>query len=69
MLRTVSPRRILTYGQFEALGEDNLLRLLLTYRHHYLAFEVHRYLKKGDRFLLRVFSHWAGCKVWADQSI
>lgn len=40
-----------------------LLKILLRYREHYLAFEIYNYLKKDQNFRIKIFTDWACCKV------
>lgn len=55
--------RYITFEQFESLSNDNLLKLLLRYREHYLAYEVYQYLKKDQNFRVKIYTDWACCKV------
>jgi hypothetical protein len=56
-------KRVITYSQFESLSEDGLLRILLRYNMHYLAYEVYNYLKKSQKFRVQIYTHWACCRV------
>lgn len=40
-----------------------LLKILLRYREHYLAFEIYQYLKKDQNFRVKIYTDWACCKV------
>lgn len=56
-------KRVMTYAQFEALSEDNLLKILMRYNMHYLAYEIYNYLKKSQKFRIHIYTHWACCRV------
>lgn len=45
------------------MGDDQLLKILLRYSEHYLAFEIHNYLKKDQNFRVKIYTDWACCKV------
>ena len=49
------------------MSEEGLLRILLRYNLHYLAFEIFRYLKKSQKFRIQIYTHWACCKVESEQ--
>jgi len=55
--------RYITIDQFVTLKDDQLLKILLRYREHYFAFEIHNYLKKDQNFRVKIFTDWACCKV------
>lgn len=40
-----------------------MLKILLRYREHYLAFEIYNYLKKDQNFRVKIYTDWACCKV------
>lgn len=40
-----------------------MLKILLRYNLHYLAFEVFKYLRKSQKFRIQIYTHWACCKV------
>ena len=45
------------------MGDDQLLKMLLRYQEHYLAFQIHQYLKKDQNFRVKIYTDWACCKV------
>lgn len=45
------------------MGDDQLLKILLRYQEHYLAFEIYNFLKKDQNFRVKIFTDWACCKV------
>lgn len=45
------------------MGDDQLLKVLLRYQEHYLAFEIYNFLKKDQNFRIKIFTDWACCKV------
>ena len=55
--------RYITFEQLESHNNDLLLKILLRYREHYLAFEIYQYLKKDQNFRVKIFTDWACCKV------
>ena len=55
--------RYITYEQLRLMGDDQLLKILLRYSEHYLAFEIHNYLKKDQNFRVKIYTDWACCKV------
>lgn len=55
--------RYITYEQLRLMGDDQLLKMLLRYQEHYLAFEIHQYLKKDQNFRVKIYTDWACCKV------
>ena len=67
MLRIVyslrNRNRYITFEQIESLSDDMLLKILLRYREHYLAFEIYKYLKKDQNFRVKIYTDWACCKV------
>ncbi len=55
--------RYITYEQLKTMGDDQLLKILLRYQEHYLAFEIYNFLKKDQNFRVKIFTDWACCKV------
>ncbi len=55
--------RYITYEQFQSLSDDQMLKILLRNREHYLAFEIYNYLKKDQNYRVKIFTDWACCKV------
>jgi len=45
------------------MGDEQLLKILLRYQEHYLAFEIYKYLKKDQNFRVKIYTDWACCKV------
>jgi hypothetical protein len=45
------------------MGDDQLLKILLRYQEHYLAFEIYNFLKKDQNFRVKIYTDWACCKV------
>lgn len=58
-----SKHRYITFDQLESLNDDMILKILLRFREHYLAFEIYEYLKKDQNFRIKIFTDWACCKV------
>ena len=55
--------RYITYEQLKAMGDEQLLKILLRSREHYLAFELYGYLKKDQNFRIKIYTDWACCRV------
>jgi hypothetical protein len=55
--------RYITYEQLKQMGDEQLLKILLRYQEHYLAFEIYQYLKKDQNFRVKIYTDWACCKV------
>jgi vacuolar protein sorting-associated protein 16 len=55
--------RFITFEQLRLMGDDQLLKMLLRYQEHYLAFEVYGYLKKDQNFRVKIYTDWACCRV------
>jgi len=45
------------------MGDEQLLKILLRYQEHYLAFEIYNLLKKDQNFRVKIYTDWACCKV------
>jgi hypothetical protein len=58
-----SKLRYITYEQLRLMGDEQLLKILLRYQDHYLAFEIYNYLKKDQNFRVKIYTDWACCKV------
>ena len=68
MLRIISHLRqsllrYITFEQLRSMGDDQLLKVLLRYQEHYLAFEVYNFLRKDQNFRIKIYTDWACCKV------
>lgn len=55
--------RYITFEQLASLKDDMILKILLRYREHYLAFEIYQYLQKDQNFRVKIYTDWACCKV------
>ena len=55
--------RFITFEQVRGMSDDQLLKMLLRYQEHYLAFEIYNFLKKDQNFRIKIFTDWACCKV------
>jgi hypothetical protein len=56
-------QRYMTFEQLRLMGDDQLLKILLRYQEHYLAFEIYGYLKKDQNFRVKIYTDWACCRV------
>ena len=60
--------RTITYLQLKDLDEDVLVKILLRYRAHWLAFEICKYLDLSPKKISQIYVHWACCKVECNES-
>ena len=55
--------RTITYAQLKSIDPNILIKILLRYRAHYLAFEVCKFLDFSQKLKSLIYIDWARCKV------
>lgn len=60
--------RTITFAQLKSIDPNILIRLLLRYRAHYLAFEICKFLDFSQKLKSLIFIDWARCKVESQES-
>lgn len=58
-------QRTMTYQQLKSIDEEHLIKILMRYRLHFLAFTIINLLRPldQDKHLRSIYTNWACCKV------
>ena len=60
--------RTITYAQLKSIDPSILVKILLRYRGHYLAYEICKYLDFPQKLKSLIYIDWARCKVESQES-
>ena len=60
--------RTITYAQLKSIDPNILIKILLRYRAHYLAYEVCKFLDFSQKLKSLIYIDWARCKVETQES-